>query len=432
MSAVVLHPAHRLLVPRLAELVRWLRDCESPGDYYEFQRHLAGDLYRVEERSAQCSHVIKRLRAGRSVPTEYPELSCAPGSARMEDWEVEAFVYERMARQLRTAGDGLAWRCFGYDRRVIIVLSRNDSPGPMYGKSGLPYELGRVEECWRERRQFALLHDLTNCLRIADATEFTTEGGAVLHEVKRSPRTGTRQMQRARTAVDALVKGSPLPGEPTGGQVVEVAVSYKSNLRELNDLVQLAKEHGCRGMKLPHGRALVAMSLPAVTQRWADNPREGERAIASTRRGAIRRAGIADSTHHLRAVSADTASRSSTMPPFSIYPLEPEDCAALISDHVVFESVVCVDALVSCLERAGLAASITLPNEHGEVPEGQIALFARWQDRGLTLPAMSLEVLLFELLQPDVWAAGIRELLMMSDPPARAVLVFADEADVWR
>jgi hypothetical protein len=46
----------------------------------------------------------------------------------------------------------------------------------MYGKEGLSYELGAIQELWKTKGHFALHHDLTNCLRIADLTEFTADG----------------------------------------------------------------------------------------------------------------------------------------------------------------------------------------------------------------------------------------------------------------
>jgi hypothetical protein len=81
-------------------------------------------------------------------------------------------------------GDALARRYYKYDRRAIIALSCNDSPGPMYGKKGLPYELGRVEEIWKSDGHFALMHDLTNCLRIADLSEIVSDGMTWLREIK--------------------------------------------------------------------------------------------------------------------------------------------------------------------------------------------------------------------------------------------------------
>ena len=120
----------------------------QPTDFYEFQRRLFDLLYQVEERRGQCSRMIKRLQRGRGVPRTPRHSPPSGDPSDKASWELEAYVYERLARQLRTVGDGFAWRCFGYNRQVVQTLSRNDSAGPMYGKIGLPYELGTIQHLW--------------------------------------------------------------------------------------------------------------------------------------------------------------------------------------------------------------------------------------------------------------------------------------------
>ena len=55
--------------------------------------------------------------------------------------------------------------------------------------------------------------------------------------------------------------------------------------------------------------------------------------------------GIDTANHHIKGFSSDTASRSPIMAPWSIYPLSPVDCAALICDLLVFETTVSAQAL---------------------------------------------------------------------------------------
>lgn len=286
-GAVLTHPAQQAIVPRLAQLITWLRACEEPADFYEFQRHLFGNLYAVEERRAQCSRIIKRLRNGRSLPTDAPPPPANGDPTQLDSWKLEAFVYERLARQLRTVGDGLAWRCFSYDRRMILTLSRNQSAGPMFGKEGLPYELGRLTELWENDGHFALLHDLTNCLRIADLTEFTNNSGALLREIKRKPHTDKKQMERAQTAVNAIMHGGPLPGGRPNARLVELTEPHVTNLKQLGDLIQLAKQHRSRGMKLPHSRALFAAWLPGALRRWGGDYQEGLRVLEAYSRASF-------------------------------------------------------------------------------------------------------------------------------------------------
>ena len=97
---------------------------------------------------------------------------------------------------------------------MFIAVSSNASPGPMAGKSGLPHELGAAVEL-RNRGNFGLLHDLTNCLRIGDITEFKQDGSKLLYEIKSSPTAKTGpQRRRMEAAVQAVMTGGDLPGRP--------------------------------------------------------------------------------------------------------------------------------------------------------------------------------------------------------------------------
>ena len=68
------------------------------------------------------------------------------------------------ARQVSGVDDLQDLWVFGFDRRHIIALCQNEPPGVMAGKAGLTAELQRIEQAWKEDGQFAILHDLTNCL----------------------------------------------------------------------------------------------------------------------------------------------------------------------------------------------------------------------------------------------------------------------------
>jgi hypothetical protein len=84
---------------------------------------------------------------GKSPQSGAPEPQSGLDPTRMETWRLEYDVCERVARQYRV-GDALAWRVFGFQRRQIIALCQNDSPGVMVGKAGLSAELARVEQAW--------------------------------------------------------------------------------------------------------------------------------------------------------------------------------------------------------------------------------------------------------------------------------------------
>ena len=127
----------------------------------------------------------------------------------LSTWQLKLDICERVARQLRCAGDALAWRVFGFERRYITALARNQWPGLMAGKLGLAAERARVEQVLREDGQFALMHDLTNCLRIGDITVFTHEGPVQI-EVKTNAKChNSVQNRRIKAVRGALGRACP-------------------------------------------------------------------------------------------------------------------------------------------------------------------------------------------------------------------------------
>lgn len=428
--AVLMHPAQQDMVHTVARLITWFRACETLDHCFEYQSHLFGYLHEVEERRGQCSRVLKRLRRGQSLPADVPPPPDGD-TAKLETWELEAYVFERLARQLRTVGDAFAWSCSGYDRRVIVALSRNDSPGPMYGKEGLPYELGAIQELWKTKGHFALHHDLTNCLRIADLTEFTADGRLLFHEIKAKPHTEKKQLERAQAVVDAINYGGVLPNSIGDSRLVELQEPYVTNLKQLNDLLQFAKMNGCHGMKLPQGRAIVTSSLPAMIGRFRTDMEEGTRFLDSTRQQAYKRAGIDKVLHHIKGYSGDKASRSPIMAPWPIYPLTPTDCAGLVCDVLFFDTTVSADALVESLERAGLTGEVLLAPADVTLEGAMPVVRAHWRNRAVTWHAHGLNQLLYELAEPDALARGIREVIQMDDPPGEPTIIYKDEATSW-
>jgi hypothetical protein len=428
---VLQHPAQQAMVPTIAGMISWLRACETWEQCYDFQRYLFACLYKAQERHQQCKRIVTRLSRGRPLPADAPEPPPTGDPPQLEAWELELYVYERLIRQLRTVGDGLAWTCFGYDRRAIITLSRNQSPGLSYGKLGLDAELAAIEELWKGHGHFALHHDSTNCLRIGDLTEITGDGRWVFREIKTSERTKKKQAQRAQAAVDALNDGGILPSSDGDSRLAVLQEPYVTSLKALNDLLQLAKRDGCHGMKLSQGRALVASSLPVFAARWKEDLKGGSDALDSAKQQAFKRAGIASAMHHIVGYSGDKAARSPLMAPWPIYPLSPIDCAALICDMLVFDTTVSADALVDSLERAGLRGEVLLTPADVTVEGAMPIIRAHWRDRAVTWHALGLNQLLYELAEPDTLARGMREVLLMDDPANYPELVYAKEAASW-
>jgi hypothetical protein len=298
----------------------------------------------------------------------------------------------------------------------------------------LKAELDFVDRIWREDHQFALLHDLTSCLRIGDATSFrpTVGGGweAYLYEIKTSPnKKNPEQRRRFKAAEEAVRSGAPLPGD-LGARLISVPVSYKTHLGRLRDAVRFAAERGVVGLKVPGGRALVAADLPTGSARWSEEEFNQQVKLADGR--ALRRARIGGADRHLKQHSVDKAARSPTFPPWAIFPLPAEACAWLIADLLGYVVTMSSQALMEQLQDAGLVTQWALPSSRNQFQGPEVMLrVARRDGRGVEVPASDANRLLLELVDVRVWAEGIDRLLAGDDLADHPWMNFRDEHRVW-
>jgi hypothetical protein len=421
-DSLLTHPQQIKNVARVAQLIYALRACREPEDYFEFQSDLFKAVYDSQEHGRAITQAKKRQRAGKAFDTD---LLGSSG-----DLETEQILNDRVVRQLRSVGDALAWRLFGFDRRYIIALSQNQPVGPMSGKEGLDYELGLVVELWREKRHFALLHDLTACLRIGDLTEFYSDGSHIMiHEVKANPRRrDPAQTRRAMAAVATIQHGAPLQGWEGDAALVRSAYHLKTLLPAARNVLEEAANKGLAARRLPGPRVLTVLDgtsrrLPESASAVAD--------LDALRRRALEEAGN-HGAHRLRAHTGDTASRVPAMAPLGVFPYKPTVCARLICDYMVMEWFLNDVAFRDALEAAGLRVRIMLPRADGEVDHSEAVLQASLEHKAVTLHGGAVHQVLLEALDLETYAAAIREMLESETGMPSAVLVFSEERRLWR
>ncbi|MET9104960.1 hypothetical protein [Streptomyces zhihengii] len=430
LNALVKHPFHRENGEWLIGFIKDLRECHSAEDFVTFQRELLLATLAANRARAERSRVIKRLRKGQSLPADAPDL--VVGDPRdVEDWRLESDVLERVGRQLRSIGDAMAWRAFRYDRRYILALRRNESPGPMtLSKEGTVHEIQFAEQQWIENRCFALLHDITDCLRIGDVTLFRDRGDdeqdILLYELKTNPRRReSTQLTRTRLAAEALHTGGPLPG-PDKAVLVETGVPYATHMSVLSDALGRAHQEGLKTMRVPGQRGLLALDIAAAGNRW--DAEEAARQFHAAYAALLRRMRLTG--QRICFSSGDSAARNTMAVPWGIYPLQPAQCAGLIADVLVFTVTLSSDDLVDELGKHGLDAEWVLPSG-AEMQTAQPVMIIRGHGHQVTMARAGLEQLVLELSDLQVWARGMDQLLRRGKAGRQPWPYFADEYKVW-
>ena len=167
---VFAHPRHEAAQKALPDLMVQLRAAANVKDGYELQLELIGHVRETEEARDAFSKAVKRMQDGKSPQLDAPEPQSGRDSSLLETWQFEHGVCELSALPGSSAAS--AMRLPGGSSASSAATSspcaRTPRPESGPGKAGAPAELDAVEQAYRQDGQFAILHDMTNCLRIGD------------------------------------------------------------------------------------------------------------------------------------------------------------------------------------------------------------------------------------------------------------------------
>jgi hypothetical protein len=336
---------------------------------------------------------------------------------------------------IRAVGDGIAWRALRYDRRAFTVLGEGERVGRVASGIGRDAELTALANLWEQEGQFAIHNDMTNCLRHGDLTAIREAAGEVevtIYEVKAGPSHDEAQIQRLERATELLRTHL----DPTGGsdgrmlRVTAVPARYETFLSALPGLVERAKAVGFDWI-LPHPCLLVG----AVDYRvWGRGDVDDFTERFGKMRAEVGWPGeepeILDWMSSLRRIR-DRRYSFSSLAPFAIFPLPPEDAADVISGPIDLFFSLHLPRLEEALSREDVSVRVARPPE-----SSTLFLEARRGGRGVTVPPHLREQMMTELVTPDCVFAAIDEILKLNEAnPSEAydsrIVVFADERQVW-
>jgi hypothetical protein len=453
-EAMLNHPRHHAAQQSLVELIRQLRAARNIEDGYALQQALLERRLEADESYLMYRRAAIRVRAGKPLRDGVPDPKSGMDPALPETWDLERDVSERLGRQYRCIGDALAWRVFGFQRKEVIARSQNQPVGPMANKSGLRAELEALEQA-RADGKFAILHDLTNCLRIGDVTVFGEDGTPRTTEVKSDPkRRSPAQNRRIRAAAAAVRDNAPLPGQDPKARLYDLDLPFKTHLEALRLGTERAARDGIFTSRIAGGRMLLVTDIYGYTAKGWSGEEFGAR-LVSKHQSALRRAGIAEHPEWLvTATSLDLVSKDPNRVPFAAYPLDPVACARIIGDLASFFVVTNGQALAEIVRKAGIEARWVRPPIPGELQPGEVVMemvartssraspdVERQMQRGplrmeqsriLQMRRSELDRYLIELLDQETWLQGVRYLL--NDPSLKdnPWPHYRHEDKVWR
>lgn len=430
-GALISHPMQVDARALIVDMLSALPTARTPTELFEFQHWLLSRSLAVSEAASQFRRGQVRAGRGRSAPVP-SGWTPVREPADADDWLFELTVADRLARQLRCVGDALAWKVFRCDRNVITALASNAAPGPIALKSGLEAEWGHALADLSERGEFALLHDLTNVLRISDMTVFTAEGPR-LRESKSSAGGAAsshaiRQRRRAEQAIGAL-SGGPLPSSTDTVRYLQASpVQLRTHIPTLARLADEAARSGFAVGSLPHGLVVSVFDM------WVGAQLPNPVGILATREAALSRIKIRrgpPGKHELTARLVDLAARDPHLAPVSVYPLSADGRAGLICDDVLVIIEQTLDPLAQLLEQQGLVVDVLLRNASGNLDAPTLRVRLAGESRALVVHGRILAQKLIELVDSATWAKAVAALVRGPVVADDLVVVYANERGVW-
>jgi hypothetical protein len=184
----------------------------------------------------------------------------------------------------RYIGDGIAWRAFSYDRKIIGVLGAKEPVSFSSKKEGFTNEISYFKNiCRKGSRWLPILHDITNCLRTNDISifyngylveiaEIKTKNGKVilLHEVEKEvsedPRV-SRQIAWFRKIKIFLETGDlgMLQSKLAGGRYIQKIIPLCYHFESIRDAITNSRINGVGCHEPEHGQLFIAINNSITT-----------------------------------------------------------------------------------------------------------------------------------------------------------------------
>jgi hypothetical protein len=154
----------------MIDSINFVRSAETPEQFWLAQKHLLARIIREEVFISKRRRLIKSLKNSKREHIRLPNKS----RERIDRYdaligiaEISEFHHQRMRNVYRYLCDTLA--CKVLPKHHIKVMMNNQDPGLMLGKTGQELEV-EVAELATSHGCYAILHDLTHCLRMGDVT----------------------------------------------------------------------------------------------------------------------------------------------------------------------------------------------------------------------------------------------------------------------
>jgi len=273
------------------------------------------------------------------------------GSPEVVAIKREMFIFRTYANAIRSIGDGLAWRAFGYDRAVLRLMCGQATKQQVVSE-GLMGELPEWSIRFDSGDGVAILNSLTNCLAIGDVTVVRDDGSAEVVEVKSSNTKSRRKIRQKRgmSEVATLLSAGEGSTEDKDVKIEILPIKPEAGLDRLAILLSKAEENGWASAKISNCLYIECLDFEKFQD--VESVSLAIKEVEATREATI---GDWERRHDLviQRNSLDLMAFSPNCAPFSIFPFPSRICVDLMIGKKSYVGYLNVNAVAREFEHRG-------------------------------------------------------------------------------
>jgi hypothetical protein len=336
------------------------------------------------------------------------------------------------ANCIRQIGDGIAWRCFGYDRAVLRLLSQRSTKQQTLAE-GTAHELQEWARTFDNNHGVPILNAITNVLAIGDVTVAKPDGSGEIIEVKASKATSrrlTRQKRKMREVVELLNFGH---GEVDEKELTLLRFDMlpENDLQALLELLDRASIEGWSA-----GRISPCCYVECMNSAVLKNSKD---AIANFEafREAEAVAFIAKGDYVSEMTSLDVLAFTPNCAPFSIFPFPAKRCVELMIGATAYKSYFNESAFFRELESKGWrfkrSAAQIVAESRGFATAADVIGEVEKDGMRISIPPSYVTRMQMEMLSPGAIIRELEELKRVApqNEPHWNFVLYGRESEIW-
>ncbi len=279
------------------------------------------------------------------------------GSMSLEEFEFEEkhinseiFSLELINKSLREIIDGIVWKNFNFNRAMLYMLADKEPIESIRLDVGMIKTLNEFAEIFLKPKDYAIINDISNFLRIGDITHIDENNNINFIEVKSSKSLRGARIARQKQRMSELVEFFNTGNKEYDGKKLKIfdsSVKQRNYLSQLYDSILRAKNRGYDSILI--GNYIIVEICDFSKFKKIDTLKK----YFSSKHDSVKEKWHKNNDLVFRGFFTDKLAYSKNFAPYSIYPFDVQTCTDIIMGRLWISTLFNHSEIFKILEKNG-------------------------------------------------------------------------------